>query len=159
MKRGLRLVLALAGALAASSASARAETDAVTALKRLYAAYQKAESSTSLGPDQLDPRLYSKRRRAEIAALRRACSGKDFCLPDFDHLVDGQASKITALTVTLVEGSERAARVEVRFRNFETPTRFVFTMVKETNGWKIDDLKGGGGEADYTLDDVLKPNP
>ena len=154
----LFVALATVATLLLAPLSARAEDDAVATVKRIYRAYDKAGDDPSTWPDQLAPKLYSERRRKEIAALKRACAGKDMCLPDFDHMIDGQDWKISGLKVEAKETTATTARVDVSFRNFETAVAFVFTMVKEKGGWKIDQMEGGG-EAKYTLDDVLKPNP
>lgn len=158
MRRRSWILLALALAAAPGSAGA-AEADAVATVKRIYAGYLKPGGDLASSPDQLAPKLYSARRRAQLAQLKKACAGKDWCLPDFDHLIDGQNWKLSALTVNEQGNDGRTARLEVSFRNFDTAVRFDFTMVKEAGGWKIDEIEGGGGDGRYTLDEVFKPNP
>ena len=159
---GLLLALALSFGLTfglTGGAARAAELDAITTVKKIYAGYLKKSTGSDMGPDQLAPGLYSKRRRAQIADLQRKCRGKDFCLPDFDHLIDGQDWKLSDFTVRETGNDGRTASLEVAFRNFDKPVHFVFTMVKEAGGWKIDEMAGGDGESDYRLDDVFKPNP
>ncbi len=152
--------LLLGAVVAVSSGAARAaEADAVATVKKIYAGYLKPARDLASSPDQLAPKLYSARRRAQLARLQKACAGKDMCLPDFDHLIDGQDWRLSGLSVTETANDGRTARLDVSFRNFDTAVRFDFTMVKEAGGWKIDEIEGGGGESRYTLDEVFKPNP
>lgn len=134
---------------------------AVAKVEAIYRLYRVKSADPADTPDQLDPKLYSARRKVQIAALNKACEGRDMCLPDFDHLVDGQDHRISELKVKrLPETPSRpdVAKVDVRFKNFRTPTHFVFTLVNEGGVWLIDEVEGGGKESRYTLDEVLKPN-
>lgn len=143
----------------ASLAPAVAEEDAVARLRAIYAPYLARPSATADVPDQLDPALYSARRRAQIAALQKACEGREMCGPDFDHLIDGQDWELSGLKIRRLSGDDRRTDVDVAFRNAGTPQHFVFTMVKENGVWLIDEMKGGSRTYRYDLDAVLKPNP
>lgn len=150
--------IALAGlVLAVVPTASRAESGPVAAVRAIYAPY--LAPAKGLGPDQLAPKLYSARRRAEIGRLHKACRGKDGCLPDADHFVGGQAYRITGLTITEVSADATTARVEADFANFDTHEHMVFTMVREGRRWVVDDLEGGRPDARHTLDDALRPGP
>lgn len=142
-------------------AASRAADDPVATIKAIYALYQAKNTKLEDTPDQLDPKYYSARRKTQLAALTRACEGKDMCFPDFDHLVNGQDYKITALVLKRLPSPASApgpVKVDVRFRNFSTSQHFTFTMVQEGSGWLIDEMEGGSKDTRYTLDDVFKPN-
>jgi hypothetical protein len=141
--------------------AARAGDDPVAAVRAIYDLYRVKHARVADEPDQLDPKYYSARRKKQLAALQKACKGKDMCLPDADHFVNGQDYKITDLQVkALADPATPAnvAKVDVRFKNFETDEHFVFTMVREGKSWLIDEMEGGDKETRYTLDDTFKPN-
>jgi len=144
--------------LLATLAPAAAEEGPVAKVEAIYAPYLVKTDDPAATPDQLDPALYSARRKAQLARLQKACEGKDMCLPDFDHLVNGQDYALKGLKIEKIAGDDRRATVAVRFSNFKTPQRFVFTLVKENDRWLIDQIDGGSKNYRYTLDDVFKPN-
>jgi hypothetical protein len=137
---------------------ALAESGPVAAVRAIYAGYLVKTDRVADMPDQLAPKLYSARRRAELVKLKKACAKKDMCLPDADHFVDGQDYLITDLKITEIAVEAASARVAADFKNFDTREHMVFTLVKEGNRWVVDQLEGGKDDARYTLDDVLKPN-
>lgn len=144
-----------------TGAPAWAAEDAAATVKAIYTLYLVKSTKPGSEPDQLDPKYYSARRRQQIKELEKACDGKDMCMPDADHFIDGQDYKITGLQVKALPAPNPAtgtAKVEVRFRNFGTPSHMIFTMVKEGDRWVIDQLEGGRKDARYTLDTVLQPN-
>ncbi|MBK9082533.1 MAG: DUF3828 domain-containing protein [Rhizobiales bacterium] len=135
----------------AFAASAPAE-----AVRAVYEQYLAAEKTGAMGPDHLDPKLYTPRVRAMIAKLQKACKGKDICLPDADFLVDGQDFKITDLLIRVISDQNGRAMIEATFKNFDTKVKRVFTLRENGGRWLIDDIDFGGGEK---LKDQLKPNP
>ena len=144
-----------------TGAPALAADDAAATVKAIYTLYLVKDAKPGEEPDQLDPKYYSARRRQQIKDLEKACDGKDMCMPDADHVIDGQDYRITGLKVKALPSPNPAtgtAKVEVRFRNFDTPNRMIFTMVKEGDRWVIDQMEGGRKDARYTLDTVLQPN-
>lgn len=153
MKGILRCVTVAAFLLSASSALAAG--DAAHAVQALYERYVKAEKGGA-GPDQLDSRLYTPRVGKLIASLKKACKGKEICLPDADFLIGGQDFKISGLKVRAVSDGGEAARIEATFKNFDTRLRRVFTMRKSDDRWLIDDIEFGEGGR---LAEQLKPNP
>ncbi len=76
---------------------------------------------------------------------------------DFDPYVVGQDFLLTDFEVGAIEEMSGTARVTVTFRNFDAPETNVFTLVRETDGWKIDDVTnlGDDGEVNYRLRQIL----
>lgn len=74
---------------------------------------------------------------------------------DFDPYVDGQDFQITDLAIDepVLDGDK--GTVTVRFRNFDQPREMVYSVVREADGWKVDDLKSVLGEYPYTLSEIL----
>lgn len=148
-------------ALSLLAPSARAGSDPVVTVKAIYDLYRVKHARVADSPNQLDSKSYSARRKKQLAALAKACKGKDMCLPDADHLINGQDYKITALRVVALPDPASppgVAKVDVSFKNVDAADHFVFTMVKEGAGWLIDEIDGGDKDTRYTLDDVFKPN-
>jgi hypothetical protein len=74
---------------------------------------------------------------------------------DFDPYVDGQDYEITKLKIGAPTVKGDTATVEVKFNNFEMEEDMVFTLVKEADGWKIDDVNSKGGADPYDLKDIM----
>ena len=47
------------------------------------------------------------------------------------------------------------AKVEVTFKNFDTAEDLTFTMVKEPDGWKVDDVSSSNKDFPYDLKDIM----
>ena len=94
--------------------------------------------------------------RKQIAALKKACAKRnDLCLPDADFLVDGQDYRISDIHVKEMSQQNDRARVEARFRNFDTAVVKVYSLVRENGRWVIDDIEDGQGG----LMELLTPLP
>ena len=74
---------------------------------------------------------------------------------DFDPYVDGQDYEVKDLTIGTPTVKGDTATVEVKFKNFDMEEDMVFTLVKEADGWKIDDVNSKGGADPYDLKDIL----
>ena len=75
---------------------------------------------------------------------------------DFDPYIDGQDYRITGLKFgdpTIVGDT---AKVEVTFKNFDTPEDLMFTLVKQTDGWKVDDVVSSNKEFPYSLKAIME---
>ena len=140
--------------LLGSPALAEATPDAV--VRGIYEAYVAAEKSGKDAPDQLRASLYSARIRAQIAKLKKACARRDdLCLPDADFLVDGQDYQIRDVAAKLVSQKDDRAKVEARFRNFDTAVVKTYALVREQGRWVVDDIEDDQGG----LMEMLKPLP
>ena len=130
-----------------------AQTAPEVFVRGVYDAYVAAEKAGKDAPDQLRASIYSARIRKQIAALKKACAKRDdLCLPDADFLVDGQDYKISDIHTKELSQQGDRAKVEARFRNFDTAVVKTYTLVRENGRWAIDDIDGG-------LRELLKPLP
>ena len=75
---------------------------------------------------------------------------------DFDPYIDGQDYQITELKIgeAAIEGD--TAKVEVTFKNFDTPDALTFTLVKEADGWKVDDVVNSNKDFPYSLKAIME---
>lgn len=60
---------------------------------------------------------------------------------DFDPLYNGQDVSIEEFHVAPSTINGKTARVDVHFKNFETPTKLVFRLLSSADGWRIDDIE------------------
>ena len=75
---------------------------------------------------------------------------------DFDPYIDGQDYQITALKIGEPAIDRDTATVEVTFNNFDTPDDLTFTLVKEADGWKIDDVVSVDKNFPYSLKAIME---
>ena len=75
---------------------------------------------------------------------------------DFDSYIDGQDYQISDLKIgePAVEGD--SAKVEVTFKNFHTAEDLMFTLVKEADGWKVDDVVSSNKDFPYSLKAIME---
>lgn len=73
----------------------------------------------------------------------------------FDPYINGQDWTITELSIgePVLEGDR--GTVSVTFRNFDVEQTLVYSIVREADGWKVDDVESMAGEAQYVLSDIL----
>lgn len=146
----MRHLAFIALALVATPALAQDYSDPEALLQALYAGYGPAYDYP---PDQ------APLRSARLNGLYEADSkeaGGEVGRIDFDPFVNGQDYQITELQIGepyLVGGK---AVVRVNFENMGTPEELGYLLVKESGGWKIDDVWNGSAEYTYDLLDILE---
>lgn len=101
----------------------------------------------------------SRFRSAELNALyqadlERTPAGEMGAL-GFDPYIDGQDYALSDLEIGAPVLSGDSAVVEVRFSNFGRPTVLTYELVRESDGWKIDDVVSGTGEYPYRLSEIF----
>jgi uncharacterized protein DUF3828 len=74
---------------------------------------------------------------------------------DFDPYVDGQDYQLTDLKIGTPAVSGDAASLEVTFHNFEQAEDLTYALVKEADGWKIDDVVSHSTDNPYSLKAIL----
>jgi len=75
---------------------------------------------------------------------------------DFDPYIDGQDYQITKLTIGDATVTGDTATVEVTFMNFDIAEDMTFTLVKEKDGWKIDDVVSHNKDNPYSLKAIME---
>lgn len=76
---------------------------------------------------------------------------------DFDPWINGQDFQITDLLIADGElTSDTTATVPVDFKNFDTENNSWLYLVKEADGWKIDDMENFAPEFPYRLRTILE---
>lgn len=108
--------------------------------------------------DNIAPEIYSARLKPIVKDWRTRCEADqsiDGCVLDGDFFVDGNDFKISKLKVLCLSGDDKKSRVLVTFRNFDTPSKKVFDMVKEDGTWLIDAIADGTDGKDF-LGEIFK---
>jgi hypothetical protein len=74
---------------------------------------------------------------------------------DFDPYIDGQDYVVTDLKYGEPTITGDTAKVEVTFKNMDSPEDLMFTLVKEADGWKIDNVVSSSNEYPYDLKAIM----
>ena len=147
----MRRLLITVAAIAATIFPAFAYDTPAALLKALYTPYTTANFDW----DNWDE---SKLRSKELNALfdkdTKEANG-DIGRLDFDPYIDGQDYQITDLVFHDAVITGDTAKVEVTFKNFDTSEDLMFTLVKEADGWKVDDVVSSNKDFPYSLKDIM----
>jgi hypothetical protein len=78
---------------------------------------------------------------------------------DFNPFIDGQHALLmdVAVGAPVVVGDK--ALVTVGFHNFDQPTLLSLALVREADGWKVDDVTSTGGDENWMLSWLLQYDP
>lgn len=75
---------------------------------------------------------------------------------DFDPLINGQDYDITHLVIGEPQLQGTTATVPVTFENFEQPEKIDIVLVRQANGYRIDDVQSKDAEYPYSLKALLQ---
>ena len=156
------LILGLAAALLTPLAAA-AYDDPKSLVAAIYQPYQAGQQHADL--DQ----FYSTRLKqlflahAENAAAEVDTSASEPASEapaiDFNPFIDAQNALLLDVLIgePVVVGEQ--ALVTVGFHNFDQPTLLSLSLVREPDGWKVDDVTSMGGEENWMLSWLLLYDP
>jgi hypothetical protein len=146
----MRLIIAAALVLA-SAASATAFDDPRDVIWALYTPLMKADWEY-ISPDPLQSLGLN-----QLIELDRQDANGEIGRIDFDPYVNGQDALISGVELADVDILGGTARITVRFMNFDVPNTNVFSLVKERDGWKIDDVANleADGDVSYSYREIL----
>jgi len=146
-----RLLLTLV-ALSATALPAFAYDTPKALLEAVYTPYEKGDS---FNWDNWDETQFRSKELNELFAKDLKEANGEIGRIDFDPYVDGQDYQISELKFGDATITGDTAQVEVTFKNFEMEEDMVFSLVKEADGWKIDDVNSKGGADPYDLKDIM----
>ena len=147
-----RLALALL-AFAATIVPAFAYDTPDALLKALYTPYSQGDSFDWSKWDEAQFR--SKALNALFDKDAKEADGEVGRL-DFDPYIDGQDYQITDLKFGDAQITGDTAKVEVTFKNFDLAEDLTFTLVKEADGWKVDDVSSANKDFPYSLKAIME---
>lgn len=135
-----------------AAAPAAADAAAKTFLERIYKSYL-GKSSKGVDLSATRARAYFT---APVVALlerdRREAKGEVGRL-DFDPFVNGQDWEVAGLHITVAEQGAGRATGTVSFSNAGQRTVVRHTLVRTSDGWRVDDIRWDGGKE--SLRDIL----
>lgn len=122
-------------------------------LEALYAPYAQGDSYEWVDWDE------TQFRSAELNGLfendAREADGEVGRL-DFDPYIDGQDYQLSDLSIGAPQIAGDTATVEVSFSNFDHPETLSFALVREADGWKVDDVISADTDFPYSLKAILE---
>lgn len=151
----MRLALAALGFLIALAAPALAQSfDTPKALlESIYQSY-----ATDEFPEDSES-IYSQKLKALFEADRERTPEGEIGAIDFDPFVNAQDYDLSNLDIGEPEITDNLATSTVRFENLGEKNTLVISMVKEADGWKVDDVQSTEGEVQWKLSELLGEIP
>jgi hypothetical protein len=146
-----RLVLSLVVILAGLTPAFAFDTPEAL-LKALYAPYANGDS---FDWSKWDETPFRSKALNELFARDAKEANGDVGRLDFDPYIDGQDYVLTDLQIGTPAINGDKAAVDVTFKNMDTPDELMFTLVKEADGWKIDDVVRSGKDFPYSLKAIM----
>jgi hypothetical protein len=103
----------------------------------------------------------ASKRLAVLIDKEERCKARtrEICNLEFDVIVNGQDWELKGVRVELATLSDRRASVAARFTNIGTPQEIVYSFVRETGKWKLDEVASRTGPETerWTLSRLLAP--
>ena len=124
-----------------SPAMAKPQT-AVAYIESIY-----ADRESPGGTVRYSPRL----DRLWDACERRAKKNGDACM-DFSMIVMGNDALVTDLTVEQKSSGPKSAVVDAHFKNLGKETTVTYDLIRDRQGWAIDEMRSGC----YVLSEALQ---
>lgn len=148
-----RFVLAIIISLTSLSSALAFDTPEAL-IKALYAPYSKPSDQFDWNSYDEAP-LRSKALNALFAKDKAETPEGDIGRLDFDPYVDGQDYQLTKFKVAKPVITGGTATIDVTFRNLGVPEDLTFDLVKESDGWKVDDVVSHSKDNPYSLKAIL----
>lgn len=157
IRLAIGLVLAAAGpAWADDAGDAKA---VVTAIYDSYAQGHRPPSLDSYYSDGLKAQFAKYRQTANATAGVGATLARPVTDIQFDPFVDATHYLIAGLAIGEPVMNGRHAVINVGYVNFDHPTELSISLVKQADGWKVDDVAMLGGDTHWLLSWLLTYDP
>ena len=144
-------------------AGAWAYDDPRALVSAIYAPYQSGQQHGDLG------QFYSARLKqlfadhAEKAAAEADTTGSEPLAVepafDFNPFIDAQHALLLDVAIGEPVTLGDKSLVTVGFHNFDQPTLLSLSLVREADGWKVDDVSSMGGAENWMLSWLLQYDP
>jgi hypothetical protein len=121
----------------------------------IYAPY------TTLGVAQAqDPAQYYSERLKGLVSANAAATGDDAApVLEFNPFIGAKQALLRDLAVGTPVGNEDRSIVTVSFGNFGAISLLALSLVKEDDGWKVDDIASLGEGENWLLSWLLQYDP
>lgn len=141
--------------IAAAVPAAAQETGSPEATVKEIYRYYESNGSVGIWPsDPLLKPLFTERLMVLLEADDELAQRQGIGRLGFDPFVDAQDFALQGFDFSTARQGEIAS-VEARFQNFGEPTRIVYTLVREADGWRIADIAAPDGPYPWRLSELL----
>jgi hypothetical protein len=124
-------------------------------VEAIYAPYTTLGAATEQDPAQ----YYSERLRGLVAA-NAAPQGEDAPpVLEFNPFIGARQALVRDLAIGTPVGNAERAIVTVSFGNFDEVSLMTLSLVKEGEGWKVDDIASLGEGENWLLSWLLQYDP
>jgi hypothetical protein len=141
--------------LALLAAPAFAYDDPKALIDAIYAPYTTLGEATEQDPAQ----FYSERLKGLVAANAAAAGDNPAPVLDFNPFIGAKQALLRDLAVGTPVGNLERAIVTVSFGNFGDISLLSLSLVREADGWKVDDIASLGEGENWLLSWLLQYDP
>ena len=145
---GLLLVLA-------TMTPAWAYDDPKALVDAIYAPY----TTLGVAQDQDPAQFYSERLKGLVALNATAAGDNPAPVLDFNPFIGAKQALLRDLAIGTPVGNNEQAIVTVSFGNFGDISLLSLALVKEADGWKVDDIASLGEGENWLLSWLLQYDP
>lgn len=155
MTRGDTMRAAMVGVLTFLAAPAFAYDDPKALIDAIYAPY----TTLGVAQEQDLAQFYSERLRGLVAANAAAAGENAPPVLDFNPFIGAKQALLRDLAVGTPVGNLEQAIVTVSFGNFGDISLLSLALVREADGWKVDDIASLGDGENWLLSWLLQYDP
>jgi hypothetical protein len=139
----------------ATMSPAWAYDDPKALVDAIYAPY----TTLGVAQDQDPAQFYSERLKGLVAANAAAAGDNPPPVLDFNPFIGAKQALLRDLAVGTPVGNNEQAIVTVSFGNFGDISLLSLALVKEADGWKVDDIASLGEGENWLLSWLLQYDP
>lgn len=151
----MRVWFGIAAILLGLCAPAMAYDDPKALVDAIYAPYTTLGAATDQDPAQ----YYSERLRGLVAA-NAAPQGEDAPpVLEFNPFIGAKQALLRDLAISAPVGNAEKAIVTVSFGNFDQVSLLALSLIREEEGWKVDDIASLGEGENWLLSWLLQYDP
>ena len=163
MRRRTLLVALASVPLAAMPVSAEeAPVDIVAAIYKLSAGKDgKYQGESAVFKKPVQKKYFSKALLAEFEANQRRSKASGDVGLDFDPVTSSQDPSVKELKIEPGASGADKAEVTASFRAYDAKQRLAvhYHFIRESGGWRLDNVTGDGGEETWDLRKILRETP
>jgi hypothetical protein len=160
--RALILLFAVLGlAFSAVSVQAAGFNDPKALATAIYDPFTRHEQPADLQQfySQHLKQLFAEKRGGESFAKASLKNGAKAPDADFDPFVNADSYLLADLSISDPVVMGQRAMVLVSYHNFDHPSLLSLSLLKEADGWKVDDVSSLGADQHWLLSWLLSNDP
>jgi hypothetical protein len=161
MRAPLLFIAFLGFAFSAVSVQAAGFNDPKALVAAIYEPFTRHEQPADLQQfySKHLKQLFAEKRGGESFASASLKSGSTGPNADFDPFVNASSYLLADLNISDPVAIGQRAMVLVSYHNFDHPSLLSLSLLKETDGWKVDDVSSLGDDQHWLLSWLLSNDP